>query len=134
MKNTCQPIRTSADAANMLELCNGFHDGMITSVNYTADVTVHETGGYEQGSDELILRILLTSIIGCPTVEMIFRNVTSWQITGTYLFGAIFDCAYGIYQNILWADAPSSDRVHLQTATYVCATKVEWRIVETKQK
>lgn len=134
MKNTSQTIRTPTDAANMLELCNGFHDGMITSVNYTAHVTVHETGGYEHGADELILHILLTSIIGCPTVEMVFRNVTSWQITGTYLFGAIFDCAYGINQNILWADAPSSERTHLQTATHVCATKVEWRFIETERK
>ncbi|MBO5701185.1 MAG: hypothetical protein J6S71_01975 [Clostridia bacterium] len=105
-----QKIQHRVDIIAFYEATNSLHDGMIAFTDLCGDT--------------LRIGVDVTSIIGHPRVEMIFRGVKDWHIKND---DCIF-CSNIAFENgkIIWANADRLDMEILKRSTYVRADSMEW--------
>ncbi len=110
MKKAFKRIKDPAEIKAFYEATNSLHDG--------------EVAFADLGGDTLRVAVDITSIEGCPRVEMIFRGVKAWQIANK---GYIF-CSNIAFEDggIIWADACRFDSEVLEDSHYVRAASMEW--------
>ena len=107
-----QKISDNADILTFYETTNSLHDGEVAFTDLCGDT--------------LRVGVVVTSIIGRPIAQMIFRGVKEWQFRkGNYLFGSNIAFEDG---GIIWADACRFDREVLDGSHYVRADSMEWFI------
>lgn len=130
MSSQCKTIRTSADVQTFLDETNGLHDGYITHVAY------HNNGitprnhylSFDFRSTSLILHIMVTSLPGLPTFEILFQGVTEWQIRD-FQMSEITDCTILFPEEgkLLWADDCPLEIAELKKGSYVIADGIQYR-------
>ena len=109
-KKEFQKIKDRADIKAFYEATNSLHDGEVAFADLCADC--------------LYIGVDVTSIEGCPRVDMIFRGVKEWQIkNGSYVFASNIAFEDG---GIIWADACRFDDEILKESDYVRAASMEW--------
>ena len=107
-----QKINHRVDIIEFYETTNSLHDGEVAFIDLSGDC--------------LRVGIDVTSLEGCPRVEMIFRGVTDWQIeNGGYIFASNIAFENGV---IIWTDACRFDGEILKNSNYVRAASMEWVI------
>lgn len=105
-------IKDADDIKAFYEATNSLHDG--------------EFAFCELCGDTLRVGVEVTSIAGCPRVDMVFRGVKAWQIANrNYIF-----CSNIAFEDggIIWADACRFDDEILKGSDYVRADSLEWTI------
>ncbi len=103
---------------------NGLHDGYIISADYKHPVIV-EDGRYVITLPDLTLRILVTSMIGRPVVEIHFGGVLDMRISGGYndIFG--FTMKWGRF-TMKWGATNNQLRTWGIPNNQLCETYVQW--------
>ena len=123
-------IRTNADIEIFQDISNGLHDGYITHVDYHNNgISAHDHGlSFDYTGLSLMIRVLVTSLPGCPTFELTFRSVYEWQIRSCQ-FSDMAGCTIRILENgtFLWADDVSRDIDDLVHGSYVIAQSIQYR-------
>ena len=107
-----QKIQHRVDVLAFNVTTNSLHDGMIAFTDLCGDT--------------LRVGVDVTSIAGCPRVDMVFRGVKAWQIRkSNYIF-----CSNIAFEDggIIWADACRFDDEILKGSDYVRADSLEWTI------
>ncbi len=108
--NEAKKINNNADAIAFYEETNSLHDGIVVFA--------------EQYGDCLHVGVDVTSIIGSPRVEMIFRGVKDWRIRcGDEIFCSNVGFRDG---TVIWANSQSLDDEFLKNCDYVKADSMEW--------
>ena len=123
-------IQTEADIARFDEVSNGLHDGHIIQVDYRNTGISCCDGGLQFDYDglSLTIHVLVTSLPGHPTFELLFHNVPEWQIRQYQFFDMIgFSIVRLDNGYFLWADDISSHMEDLKQGSYVIAGSIRWR-------
>ncbi len=103
-------ILNNVDILAFYEATNSLHDGVVAF----ADLCV----------DCLYIGVDVTSIEGCPRVDMIFRGVKDWRIKcGDEVFCSNVGFRDG---TVIWANSQSLDDEFLKNCAYVKADSMEW--------
>ena len=132
-------LKNEQDYLDFASKTNGLHDGYIISADYRKRVIV-EYNHYVHTMPNLTLKILVTSMIGHPVVELKFSGVRDMRLHGGFsdIFG--FTMKWGTTNDPLhepyvqwcteadfeWEKQSEPDR-HI---TYVIACDAEWRFTE----
>ena len=119
-------ISVQAEADAFLARYDGFHDGIVVSVEYRTDVQMAKRGTGR--ATELILGILARSLSPAPVVEIAFRGVADWNLRSEQrieLFGAIVEIdSCGM---VTFADCHTTQWEVMKECTFVRAAEMEWR-------
>ena len=123
-------IKNKDGAELFLQKTNGLHDGYIVGFDYVNNGIEARNGGISVCSEksELTLRILITSLEENPTVEIVFKGISGWQIrNGTsYVFGSTIGFDEGA---VIWTDAHSFEREVIRENSFVKASAMYWRFL-----
>ena len=106
-----QKISDENDAKAFYEATNGLHDGEIAFLDPRGDV--------------LRVGVIVTSMIGRPIAQMVFRGTKAFQFKKGYFFYSNVAFEDG---GIIWADACRFDDEILKGSDYVRADSLEWTI------
>lgn len=123
-------IQTSADVEAFRDAANDLHDGYITHVAYNNTGIFSHDGGlfFDYRGTTLILHILVTSLLGHPTFEIVFHNIYEWQIKEHGFSDMIaFSIVFLDNGTMLWADDCASDIAELKQGSYVIAESIAYR-------
>ncbi len=123
-------IKNEADAEEFQNIANGLHDGYITRVSYVnAGICPIEHGyTFDYTRRCLVIHVLVTSLPGDPTFELVFLNVLEWQAKETYVYDMIgFSILFPGNNLVLWADDICSDIEILKSGCYVLAEAMYYR-------
>ncbi len=123
-------IRTPADVQRFQEISNNLHDGHITYVEYkNSGISVEGNQifyNYDQRS--LTIHVLVTSMIGHPTFEIVFRSIVEWRIEDYHFSDMIgFSILFLGEGSLLWADDISTNIDDLKRGSYVVAGSIQYR-------
>lgn len=123
-------IKTPADIQKFLDTSNSLHDGYITRVEYNnTGISAHDNGlSFDYSKKNLIIHVLVTSLPGHPTFEIVFRNILEWQINECQ-FSDTTDCSILFLDNglLLWANDSSPVMEDLKQGYYVVAESIQYR-------
>ena len=133
-------LKNEQDYLDFASKTNGLHDGYIISADYRKHVIVECNNHYVHTMPNLTLKILVTSMIGHPVVELKFSGVRDMRLHGGFsdIFG--FTMKWGTTNDPLhepyvqwcteadfeWEKQSEPDR-HI---TYVIACDAEWKFTE----
>lgn len=123
-------IQTDTDIAHFEDISNGLHDGYIIQVDYRNTGISHCDGGLQFDYDglSLTIHVLVTSLPGHPTFELLFHNVPEWQIRQYQFFDMLgFSIVRLDNGYFLWTDDVSSNMEDLKQGSYVVAESIRWR-------
>lgn len=130
VNNNYHIIKTPADVEEFQNVSNGLHDGYITHIEYNnAGISDHDRClSFDYAETCLILHVLVTSLPGHPTFELLFRNIPEWQIK-EFHFSDILDFSILFPKDgmLLWADDISPDIDELKKGSYVIAESIQYR-------
>lgn len=127
-----QSIQTPQDADHFIEAVNGLHDGYVTHFEYVNDGVEQRDDGlfFDYSKVNLKMKVLITSLEGHPTVEIVFGNVYRVQFYCFY-FSDIFSSSFAfIEHSIVWADSHSAVDQFLADCTYCEAESIVWRWID----
>ena len=128
--NTYIAIQNDVDVAQFQDITNGLHDGFITQVAYVNNgITAGEHGhSFDYTGISLVIHVLVTSLPGEPTFELVFHTVSEWQIQESQ-FSQMLGCSilFPDKHSLLWADDISSDIAQLKHGCYVVAESMQYR-------
>lgn len=123
-------IKNEADVERFQDIANGLHDGYITRVSYvnTGICAVEHGHTFDYSGKNLVIHVLVTSLPGEPTFELIFQNVLEWQVK-EYHFSDMIGVTILFPENgrVLWADDVCKDVAELKKGCYVVAESMQYR-------
>ena len=123
-------IRNEADVAEFQNIANGLHDGYITRVSYVnSGISATEHGHtFDYTGKHLGIHVLVTSLPGEPTFELVFHNVLEWQMKEFQFSDMIgFTILFLGDGLLLWADDICSNVEELKRGCYVIAESIQYR-------
>ena len=127
--NYCE-IKTLADVQIFQDESNGMHDGYITRVAYVNNgiTSVDHGHTFDYAGKSLLIHVLVTSLPGEPTFELVFHKVLEWQMK-EYQFSDMIGCSILRMDSgmLLWADDICSDIDELKRGCYVIAESIQYR-------
>ena len=128
--NEYHNIQTDSDIQRFQNVSNGLHDGHIVHVEYNnkgisfGDHCLK----FDYTGVSLILHILVTSLPEHPTFELVFQNITEWQIQGFHFSDMITFSILLLDGGMkLWADDCSPYISDLKKGSYVIAESIQYR-------
>lgn len=123
-------IQTLADVQAFQNEANGLHDGYITHVGYhNGGISAQENYlSFDFRETSLVIQIMVTSMRGRPTFELLFRGVKEWQIRD-YQMSEMTDFTILFPESglLLWADDCSPNLSDLKKGSYVIAESLQYR-------
>ena len=125
-------IKTREDIRFFFEKTNSLHDGHIINVQYTNTGISKVENGYRITPEQtkLTLQILVTSIWDA-VVEIVFENVSEWQIKNCYYWDMTDTSVIFNDQNwIIWSDDVFVNMEETKKGSYAIAKSMKWRIIE----
>ena len=127
-----QYIKSPQDADRFMEATNELHDGHVTHFEFVNDGILQCSDGlvFDYSKVNLKMKVLITSLIGHPTVESVFRSVHRVQFYSFY-FSDICGSSFAFKEHsIIWADSHSTDEELLANCTYCEAESIVWRWID----
>lgn len=129
-KTQYKSIQNAADVEEFQDISNGLHDGYITGVSYVNNgISAVENGHtFDYLGKNLVIRVLVTSLPGEPTFELVFHKVLEWRIIDFH-FSDMIGCSIVFLDDgfLLWADDICSDVDMLKRDCYVVAESMQYR-------
>ena len=125
-------IKTREDIRFFFEKTNSLHDGHIINVQHTNTGISKVENGYwiTPEQTKLTLQILVTSIWDV-VVEIVFENVSEWQIKNCYYWDMTDTSVIFNDQNwIIWSDDVFVNMEETKKGSYAIAKSMKWRIIE----
>ena len=132
MNGQFHTIRSSEDSERFQDVSNGLHDGHIIRVEYVnSGVSCTDNSiFYDPLRTNLVFHILVTSLPGKPTFEIVFNKVLECQIKTDYYSDMIgFSIQFLDHGYMLWADDIPTDIDLLKQGTYVIAESIQYRML-----
>ncbi len=129
-----QIIKNQADAEAFLTRFYGLHDGIVTAVDYHADIKAEADGMrmVENWQGHSMTLVILTANEGAPMVEMVFEGVFDWHIrcdSHISFFGILMKV--GEKGSVIFTDCHTTEGEAFRNSTYICAASVRWREVSS---
>lgn len=122
-------VKSKSDAECFLEQTNALHDGYVIRVRY--EHRGHTPGNphyIDPSFTELSVRIMVTSIRDA-VVELVFQNVSEWQIKDSQQDIIEASVSFTSDGNIIWTDDTPASPEALSEGSYVIAKKMKWRFL-----
>lgn len=105
------------------------HDGYVRHFEFVNNGVLQCDDGLTFDCSKVVLKmkVLVTSLEGHPTVEIIFRNVQRVQFY-SFHFSDIYDSSFAFRaHSIIWADSHATDEELLVNCTFCESESIAWR-------